>query len=407
MKLLKLLLLLLLFIFPLGVLTRITPFSNVSFYAHDVVIFFVFFIYALFVVKDRGSIFASKIFLPILIFNIYLLVSLFINFKNLGSHEFYISLLYPLRIILYSSLIFVFGLFDHSFIAKYKVGMFFSGLAFIILGFLQFVFYPNLRNLYYLGWDEHLSRFFSTFLDPNFAGAFIVLYIIFVLALLGESSLKGKKFFLLSSLLMSLIALALTFSRSALIMFVVSIFVFLTFTKKVKLAVLLIGVVILSYVLIPTNFSLENTNLLRTASINARQEEIIKAGKIFIDHPIFGVGFNSYRYARENYGNMPQSLYQDHAGAGVPNIYMFLLATTGIAGLIFFLFLMSIIIKDSVSKIKSSTNFVHAAIATSIIGLLTQGLFENGFFYSFIMIWIFLLLGIAGSKKISSKTNNK
>ena len=53
----------------------------------------------------------------------------------------------------------------------------FSGLVIVGLGFVQYFFYLGLRNLYYLGWDEHLSFIFQL-LDPNFAGAFPALFFI-------------------------------------------------------------------------------------------------------------------------------------------------------------------------------------------------------------------------------------
>ena len=69
--------------------------------------------------------------------------------------------------------------------------MLISGSLIVLLGFIQLMFYPALRNLYYLGWDEHLYRMFSTFLDPNFAGAFFVLFTLFVI----DMSLRYKKEF--------------------------------------------------------------------------------------------------------------------------------------------------------------------------------------------------------------------
>ena len=37
--------------------------------------------------------------------------------------------------------------------------------------------YPDLRNLWYLGWDPHYYRVFATLLDPNYVGILLVLTI--------------------------------------------------------------------------------------------------------------------------------------------------------------------------------------------------------------------------------------
>src|SRR3989344_4212784 len=96
--------------------------------------------------------------------------------------------------------------------------------------------------LYYLGWDEHLYRLFSTFLDPNFAGAFFVLYFLFALNILIDSLKKQTKFFSLFIGLMSflaLIAIFLTYSRSALLMLITGSFIFLFLNARRSFAILM------------------------------------------------------------------------------------------------------------------------------------------------------------------------
>ena len=95
----------------------------------------------------------------------------------------------------------------------------FIGIFIVGLGFIQFLFYQSLRNLFYLGWDEHLYRMFSIFLDPNFAGAFFVLYyFLFVLNILIDSLKINKIFFIFhwSYFTFYLDCNFLTYSRSAL-----------------------------------------------------------------------------------------------------------------------------------------------------------------------------------------------
>jgi len=85
--------------------------------------------------------------------------------------------------------------------------------------------------------------------------------------------------------------------------------------------------------------NVENMNLFRRTSSLARLNNYSTAIKIITGHPLLGVGFNSYRYVKEMYikpglGNIPS-----HADAGLDNSFLFILATTGIIGLLAYLFL--------------------------------------------------------------------
>ena len=109
--------------------------------------------------------------------------SLLLNIGWLELPDFFISLLYLIRLLLYASLYAIILSLDKKFIQKLKLFLIIPISLFLISGYIQFFLYQNLRNLYYLGWDEHLYRLFSTFLDPNFAGTFFVLTFIYLLYL--------------------------------------------------------------------------------------------------------------------------------------------------------------------------------------------------------------------------------
>ncbi|MEK7542910.1 MAG: hypothetical protein AAB503_01210, partial [Patescibacteria group bacterium] len=44
-----------------------------------------------------------------------------------------------------------------------------------IFGWLQYLFFPDLRVLKYVGWDDHLYRLTGSFLDPGFSAIILVL----------------------------------------------------------------------------------------------------------------------------------------------------------------------------------------------------------------------------------------
>lgn len=91
--------------------------------------------------------------------------------------------------------------------------------------------------------------------------------------------------------------------------------------------------------LLPKSLPSEGVNLVRTASVNSRLVAYQEATEIFLNQPVIGVGFNMYRYSQHEKGFLKengnaQSWLTNHSGAGVPNSYLFVLATTGLTGFI-------------------------------------------------------------------------
>src|SRR3989344_1662042 len=99
------------------------------------------------------------------------LISLIITRFRYGltNMNWLISGLYLVRFTLYSFLV-VIGVWLKKTARISLPGLFISGSMIALLGLLQYWLYPELRNLYYLGWDPHHYRVFSTMLDPNFIG---------------------------------------------------------------------------------------------------------------------------------------------------------------------------------------------------------------------------------------------
>lgn len=344
---------------------------------------------------------------PIIIFIIVAFLSLIINIPNLRLSELFVSSLYLIRWVLYVCIFFVVVSFNIHF--KQKIVYLLTGSSFVIvlLGFAQYFFYPNLRNLYYLGWDEHMHRMFSTFLDPNFAGTFFVLYLIFLSGMLLYF-LKNKQKNLVivntATLLLTFSAIYLTFSRSALIMLFVSFFIFLILIRKISLMLLLIAASLIFITISSKNFYIENINLFRIASTEARLDSAKNALHIIKDNPILGVGFNGYRYAQIRYGfRHGQNGITSHADAGTDNSFLFVLATTGFVGLFAYLYLLFSLLSRAYLNYKLSKNieikyYMSIIALASFVGIIIDSLFINSLFYSFNMIWLWILVGLLDSK---------
>jgi O-antigen ligase len=375
---------------PFGQIGKIdiNNFSFTYFDAGVAMLVLCWFIYSL-VIKRRIEGFLKK---PILFFISTGVLSLAINSVNLSSEQLLIAFSYLFRFVLFALIYFVFKNFDKSFNKKVVKYFFFSGILILILGFLQFLFYPNLRNLYYLGWDEHLYRLFSTFLDPNFAGIFLVIVFFTGVFLFKE---QNKILYLFFSSL-TFIGIFLTYSRTAIVFLVLSAIVFLTITKQKKLFIGFIFFIILAIFFVPKSFKTEGTNLLRIASVNERITSMSRGLSIFTGHPLFGVGFNAYKYAQERYGfinNENISAIPNRAGAGVENSYILVLATEGLAGFIAYLYLLINIFKLYTRR---ANLYSHAMLAI-LLGLFVSAFFINSLFYTFFMFWMFMTAGIIES----------
>ena len=256
MRLLKVLFICLLILFPFGEVLRFDIGNNISLKPSDVVAVLLCLTTAY--VYLRNKLFQKSLKWYYFFFPIVSLISLFVNSYWLQTNEFLTSFLYWLRWISYMSIFFAVLIFDTSFRKKIIKFLIIDGLLVLLAGYIQFFFYPSLRDLFYLGWDEHLYRMFSTFLDPNFVGAFFVLYLIFIATMLFHNVQKWERWRIISSILilaLALVAIFLTYSRSALLMLVLSgITLFILLNKK-KYILYLLGTIVAFIIIISPFFN--------------------------------------------------------------------------------------------------------------------------------------------------------
>lgn len=295
-----------------------------------------------------------------------------------------IALGYLVRLVAYAQLIFVFHYLDKEFASKYISYLFYATTAAAFLGLFQYFSYNDLRNLVYLGWDEHLNRLFSTFFDPNFAGVIFALGAALGVFLFQTRKGNTRKTSLAFTII-HLVSLVLTYSRTAYIA-AGSAFLALTLSQKKKI-LLLIPLLLASLVFVVSQGKGgEGVDLTRTASIYSRLEEYGEGVEIFRSNPILGVGFNAYTTQEES-----PSKFTNNAARGLPNSYIFTLATTGVIGLAALCYFFYGVYKF---YSKEKNKFSRQLLLSLSLILLTSAFFDNTLYYNYIMFIAFSVLGV-------------
>lgn len=318
-------------------------------------------------------------------------ISLIFSPLPLTKTESIISFSYSIRLFLY--ILFGWMLFSNAFgDLKKNISKVFllSGIAFSFVGILQFIFYPNLDFLAILGWDPHYFRTVSTFFDPNFAGAFIVLTLLLISKEIYESKPLDKK---LNSVffIVSFLALLTTFSRSSYLMFLVSGLSY-SFLKKSKVLSLVTLILFLSLMLGFQTYSqaiAKPRNIDRGQSASFRLSTWQQGINLFQKSPILGVGFNAYRYGVKEYDLGDNQFIQSHGSSSNDSSLLSVLSTTGIIGLGAFIFFLGSLFK--------STSHESLILKAAILGLLIHSIFANSLFYPPIIAWL-LFISISSKK---------
>ncbi len=223
-------------------------------------------------------------------------------------------------------------------------------LSFLFWGFIQYFFWPDNTLLLQNGWDPHTNRLLGTLMDPTFTGLVLVLFLFWQLF-----QRRPKKWLLL----LNYTAIALTYSRSSLLsLFIPLTCLFLSkkrFTHVFGLCCLLIATIYL----LPKPYG-ESTNLSRSNSIFAKIENYKEGIKLFGKSPLLGIGYNNIGFFRENQG---------HASWGFDNSFLNIACTTGILGLLSFLYyIFSLYLRfNKYQKILLVVSIIHSFFSNSLL----------------------------------------
>lgn len=334
--------------------------------------------------------FIPRLWAPVLGFFGVTLVSLLLTRGEVPVYVLGGGLLYVIRWILYAALYWVAAapLVSQS---AWLTLLSASGSAIGLLGLVQYVWYPDLRNLSYLGWDPHYQRLFSTLLDPNFSG---IILAVTALTMLGTMRKDAWLFVRVAGLAVSVVSLLLTYSRSSLISFGVGLCVWGILTKRTALVAGCVAAVLSVLFIMP--HAGEGRNLWRTASSYAR---FVNAGRAFAlirEKPWFGHGFNIVRFVSMERGWIDETRAPARAGAGFDMSALFIGVTTGIIGIATYGWMIVRLLMVGISGLgKSKTVRGYAAVYVATTGaILVHGLFVNSLFYPWVMVWMWVSTGV-------------
>lgn len=260
-------------------------------------------------------------------------------------------------------------------------------------GFAQLV-YPTSRD--YIDWDVQGHRLVSTVLEPNIAGAMLMIAFLVDLSRLvcGARVPRWR-------LLLVLVALVCTLSRSAAVGLVAGVAVIVLVRGLSKRMLLFGGAVsavtlallpkIIAFAAAYGKFSVGSGT-----SAAARFVGWARAIAVIRDHPVIGVGFNTVAYILENYGGTRLGAASYAMDGGL----LFVAVMTGFVGLAVYLYMLWTIGRRSIrvwrrSNLTASQRALMLGAASSIVAICVDSVFVNSLFTTLVMEPLWVLWGLA------------
>lgn len=263
-----------------------------------------------------------------------------------------------------------------------------SGLV-ALIGILELYFGKNILyenfidNPYYERYVKYSSRLMSTQLNPAVLGSYLLGCLPFSFYLLKDASVY-KRLSGIFSLLLSISVIILTFSRGVFLGLVALLLFYFWKMRKKKLAAAFLLFLVFLLAICPY---FKNTNLRRFGFerfIAGSQDSIVSEYRLsrvkmtfrmLKDYPLFGVGLNNFRIRFNEYCDGEDRGRETSEFMIPDNMYLILLAETGLAGAIGFLIFISFLFKSGFRKMKESDvegRYLLLVVISSLIGLLVN-----------------------------------
>lgn len=372
-----------------GVLGRL-GIGNINIF--DFYLFYINLILLIFLQLSK-RIFIKFEFFIFLAFAFIAFLSLLINYNKFSVFELFFSSFYLFRFIN----LLVFGIFVYNFMEinvfdkRFVINLILlSGVLLGILGIVQLILLPDFTVLSAeFGYDPHKFRLASTFFDPNFTGAYLSIVLGFLFYYKKE--LSSYKFFILAIFLF--LCILLTFSRSAWLFTSIVVMIYGVFRYR-TLMILAVFIAFLAYFAVPRVQTRISGITDPADSARFRFISWNNTLEIFESSPIYGVGFNTFRFVQKDLGFFEVGSFGGNSGGGADSTFLLIFATTGIVGGLVFVFAYFYPI-FSVFFRKNFVSFDIWILASAlIIGLLLNSQFINSLLFPQILMLYFLFLAI-------------
>jgi len=281
--------------------------------------------------------------------------------------------------------------------------------AFAAFGIIQSIFMPNFAFIVYpdaipyIDWDIQGHRLVSTFLDPNFAGAFIMFGLFYAHA---QAADRKPSYPLLA---LFWLALILTLSRSSIIAALCGLGLLAFRTRSfhrlfVPLLLFVLIAVLAADRLMQFAAAYNKLTFIEPSAL-ARLGDWLLAWRVFIDNPLIGIGYNTFGIVRGAYGAVGVGSGAFGSDGGV----LYMAAVSGIVGVALLgaglWRLMAIGWRTyRIKQLPQNVRGLGLALHVWIPSLVIQSAASNSIFYPFIIGMLFLLGGICARQYYESTT---
>lgn len=280
-----------------------------------------------------------------------------------------------------------------------------------IIGFVQLIFFPKAYDFYEIFYnlgvyfpnaDPHVGRLISTYFDPNYLAA--CLLIPTIITLIYWDKYNEKKYFI-KFLIISL-TIVLTVSRSGLLGYVITVFLFTLSGLKLeqgklkynkKTIILFLSIMIMFVISLKSgNVRVVNriTNSVSDKSTYYRFDNWEYSMDIIKDNSLIGVGYNLIG----TYSDVNLDIKRgESVKYGSDSSLLLIMMTTGIIGFIYFVIItLKYIIKNIRLRKKDIVYLISPII---LISALICCNFNNVLFYTLWMFPVLLIINLLEGEK--------
>ena len=258
------------------------------------------------------------------------------------------------------------------------------------------------------------GRVFSLFENSNVLGAYIAICLPMTVAVFILANSRSSKIFGLMSIIFMFACAVFTWSRGAWLAILISVFIFLFFYTRKTGRVLFFGILSLPFAsfLLPQNIIARFLSIGDIGDSSTMYRVYIWKGTLRSISESFwsGVGYGTDSFS---------AFYPRFAYAGIEaaehshNLFLQILFSMGITGLLIFTFVVAMVFQQSLEYIKTSkdtqSKLLVAATFSSIIASLVLGMFDYLWFNYriFFLFWIIVALVCAFYRTKEEESDRK